>query len=79
MTCDEKKEIVRIALKCILAFGYLYLGCHYLLEVLSPKEEEEIEEEAQDEHVIIRLRPVENIVQFRKHEPIMHQENKNDA
>lgn len=72
MTPEEKKEIARITLKCILAVGYIFLGLHYLCEVLFHKEEEEeieigIEEE--DKHVIV------NIMQFRKHE----EEEKHDA
>jgi hypothetical protein len=73
---EDKKEIARITIRCILAFAYICLGFHYIFEVLFPKEEE-IEEE--HEHVVLRLHPIDNIVQFRKHEPIMQEDNKHDA
>lgn len=71
MTLEEKKQIAMIALKCILAIGYLILGFHYLLEVLCPKDEEEIEIgiEEEDKHVIV------NIMQFKNHK----EEEKHDA
>jgi len=73
MTPEEKKEVAKITLKCILAFLYLCLGFHYLFEVLFPKEEE-IEEEEVDNHIVMHLRPipVDNIVQFRKREEHEH-------
>lgn len=72
MTSEEKKGIAIIAFKCILAILYLCLGFHYLIEVVCPKDEEEIEIEIEEEdkHVIV------NIMQFRKqHE----EEEKHDA
>lgn len=76
MTLEEKKEAARVALKCTLAILYLGLGFHYLYEVIFPKEEEMEEEH---EHVVLRLRPIDNIVQFRKHEPMMQEDDKHDA